>query len=86
MKYGWTWIEGEDDETGNSWIQIGPLEGEYQSEELATIMCRNYEKVKVENPQWIEQKEKDAQRIVDALNLYEMAQETLMQHYSFSKE
>jgi hypothetical protein len=73
MKYGWTWIEGEDDDAGNSWIQIGELEvdgysGYVMGEEMAIVMCRNFERVKYEHPEWIEQKERDAQLIVDALN------------------
>lgn len=70
-KYGWTWIEGEDDDTGDSWIQIGQLDKDgHLSEEMAIIMCRDYEQVKREHPEWIENKEGDAGLIVDALNFY----------------
>lgn len=71
--WGWTWIEGEDDEAGNSWIQIGPLEDDgdgilVQPEEVAVIMCRDFDRVKAEHPEWIAAKERDAERIVAALN------------------
>jgi hypothetical protein len=74
LRYGWAWIEGEDDDAGNSWIQIGPLDhteyGTFQSDEMAVIMCRNYERVRSDHPEWIEWKERDAQKIVDALNAH----------------
>ena len=69
QSFGWTWIDGEDDNAGNAWIQISPLEdGIYASDEMAIIMCRNYERVRVEHPEWIENMEFEAQTIVDALN------------------
>lgn len=69
MKFAWTWIDGEDDDAGDAWIQIGPVEDDGSlCEEMAFIMCRDFERVKVEHPEWIVNKEHDAQTIVDALN------------------
>ena len=62
--YGWTWIDGEDAEAENKWIQISYPDGE----EMATIMCRNFETVERDHPEWIAQKETAASEIVAALN------------------
>jgi hypothetical protein len=61
--YGWSWIEGEDDNEGETWIEIAHL-----GEEIAVIICRDYETVKRDHPEWIAQKERDATMIVRALN------------------
>jgi hypothetical protein len=69
LRYGWTWIEGDDEQEGDSWIHIGPFEDDGAlADEMATILCRNYEQVKREHPEWIAVKERAAQTIVDALN------------------
>lgn len=69
LRYGWGWIDGEDDELGNAWIQISTLdEQSYLEEEMAVIMCRDVERVRREHPEWIAQKEAEAKIIVDALN------------------
>jgi hypothetical protein len=68
-QFGWAWIEGEDDEAGNEWAQIGPLDEDgSQSEEMAVIMCRDAARVRAEHPEWITRIENDAVRIVAALN------------------
>lgn len=64
--YTWTWIDGEDDEAGNAWIQISDLDGE----EYAVIMCRNVESVRADHPEWISQKENAARHICEALNFH----------------
>lgn len=67
--YGWVWIDGEDDDEGKSWIQIGPIEDSNALvEEMAVIICRNYERTLRDHPEWIRNKERDAQTICDALN------------------
>jgi hypothetical protein len=78
-RYGWTWIEGEDDQQGDSWIEVGPLDehGYLSGDELAVIVCRNYEQVRAAHPEWIEAKERAALHIVSALNLHAaLAEET----------
>lgn len=72
-QYGWTWIEGEDDDEGTSWITIQPLSDDGQTlsgDEMAVIICRNYAAVEREHPEWIEHKEDTARQIVAALNYY----------------
>lgn len=63
--YGWCWIEGEDDEQGNEWIQIHTIsEDGYAEEEICVLMLRNVAK-------WGHLKadrEARAQFIVDAMN------------------
>lgn len=86
--WGWTWIDGEDDEAGNAWIQIGPLEDDghgnvVQSDEVATIMCRNIEQVRAEHPERIVQKEWEARLIVNALNLREDVLNRLAEGFTF---
>ena len=75
--WGWGWVDGEDEEEGNRWIQIGALEpsecGPVLGEEEAIIMCRNFDRVEAEHPEWIRQKEAMATRICDALNAQEKA-------------
>lgn len=72
-RFGWGWIDGEDDNEGDKWIQISELDYSDPkhpclSEEIATIMFRNYD-VNIERfPGLKEKKENDAQMIVDALN------------------
>lgn len=67
--FGWAWIDGEDDDRGNAWIQIGSVDADGSlADEMAIIMCRDFESVKVQHPEWVAFKESDAQRIVDALN------------------
>lgn len=72
-KYGWGWIDGEDDEEGDKWIQISELDysdPDYPSldEEIAVIMMRNYEANNLRFPGLKEENESYAQQIVDALN------------------
>ena len=62
--YTWVWIDGEDDNEGDSWIQISYPDGE----EMAVVMCRDFETVKREHPEWIDQKQNAANQIVTALN------------------
>lgn len=73
--FGWAWFGPEDDpdESGTAWISIEPLnrDGSLCGDELCVIICRNYEAVKRENPDLISCKERDAQRIVAALNAAE---------------
>lgn len=73
-KFGWTWFGPEDDpdERGTGRISIEPLdeEGFLSGEEIAVIICRDYERVKAEHPEWIAAKEKCAELIVRALNEY----------------
>ncbi len=64
-EYGWSWIDGEDDNEGESWIEIS-----CDGEEIAVIICRDYKTVAKEHPEWLRQKEQDARMIVDALNAY----------------
>jgi hypothetical protein len=72
-KYGWGWIDGEDDNEGDKWIQISELDytdpdHPCLDEEMATIMFRNYEEYNLRFPNLKKQKESYAQQIVDALN------------------
>lgn len=67
-EYSWHWVDGEDRDVGNSWIQISDPDGE----EIAVIMCRDYDRVRREHPEWIASKEIDAQIIVDALDEYQI--------------
>jgi hypothetical protein len=71
--FGWTWYLPEDDpdDRGTGWIEIGPLD-EYETlsgGNLCEIICRNYDSVKVDHPEWIETKEATATLIVNALNV-----------------
>jgi hypothetical protein len=71
--YGWTWFGPEDDpdERGTGWIEIGRLDenGNLGGDPICEIICRNFEQVKAEHPEWIEAREKQAEHIVRALNL-----------------
>lgn len=73
--YGWGWIDGEDDNEGDKWIQVSPLDytdpehpclGE---EETCTLMVRNFTESCKRWPGIEKQTETRAQRIVDGLNL-----------------
>ena len=64
MPYTWCWVDGEDEDSGKSWIQITTLDGE----EMAVIMCRDYHTVFREHPEWVDLKVAYAERIVAALN------------------
>lgn len=74
-RYGWTWFGAEDDpdERGTGWIEVGPLDedGYLSGDAVCEIICRDFERVRVEHPDWIEGKERDAAMIVDALNARE---------------
>lgn len=72
-KFGWGWIDGEDDNEGDKWIQISELDYSDPNhpslgEEIATLMLRNYDENIQRFPGLKEQKEREAQMIVDALN------------------
>lgn len=74
-KYGWGWIDGEDDNEGDKWIQISELDysdPDYPSlgEEMAVIMMRNFEASNRRWPDMMKQRESVAQQIVDALNSF----------------
>lgn len=74
MRYGWGWIDGEDDDAANKWIQISPLdEAGNLEEEMAVIMCRNFDKVQREHPEWIAEKERIANKICAALRREQMS-------------
>jgi len=66
--FGWTWIEGEDDNEGNNWITINtvtkPDYVQFLDEEVCTLMLRQAEKFS----HLIPQREIKAKFIVDALN------------------
>jgi len=90
MTYGWTWYLPEDDpdERGTAWISIEPLEidGDMEvmsGDEIAVIMCRNYDQVKVEHPDWIANDEKNAELICSALNLREEVLERRAEGFEF---
>ncbi len=41
MRFVWSWVDGEDDNAGNDWIEIIPIdEGGDRGDEYATIMLR----------------------------------------------
>ena len=72
-KYGWGWIDGEDDNEDDKWIQISELDYSDPDhpcldEEIAVIMFRDYEENNLRFPGLKEEKESEAQQIVDALN------------------
>lgn len=71
-RYGWTWYLPADDpdERGSGWISIETLDedGSLSGDEIAVVMCRNYDAVLAEHPEWISDKEAAAQLIVDVLN------------------
>ena len=73
--YAWTWFEPQDssDDDGTGWISVEPLnlDGTLSGDEVCVIICRNYESVRRDHPDWITHKEADAQFIVDALNALE---------------
>lgn len=71
--YGWGWIDGEGDNENDKWIQISELDysnPDHPSlgEEIAIIMMRDYDKNIARFPGMKEQKESQAQMIVNALN------------------
>ena len=74
-QYGWGWIDGEDDNAGDRWIQISELDysqddqvGFLMDDEIATIMLRNYADSVKKWPNMVADREAKAKRIVDALN------------------
>lgn len=69
--FGWGWIDGEDENEGDKWIQIGTLDFSGHpngclDEEIATIMLRDAERNKKYEPD----REAKAKFIVGALNDY----------------
>ena len=71
--FGWGWQDGEDDDAGNEWIEIGTLVpddgfGVVLDEELATLMLRNAVAMADKYPGIRQQREDTAQFIVDAMN------------------
>lgn len=88
MRYGWGWIEGEDDDAGTDWISIEPLVVEGGEEilagdEMAVIICRDADRVRREHPEWIEGKERTATLIVNALNLREEVLDRMAEGFEF---
>jgi hypothetical protein len=69
--FGWGWIDGEDENEGDKWIQIGTLDFSNNpngclEEEIATLMLRDAERNKKYEPD----REAKAKFIVSALNYY----------------
>jgi len=75
--YGWEFgdSECEPPEPGKAWLTIAEIDytGEDPSmgDEVAIVVCRNFEDVKAKTPQVILAKEKMAHRIAAALNFGE---------------
>ena len=68
-RYGWGWIDGEDDREGDHWIQISELDEDGNlGDELAVIMLRNAEESERKFPGITRQRERAARMIVGALN------------------
>lgn len=91
-RYGWGFFGPEDDpdERGTAWIEIGPLEKsdddgiEYLTgDSLAEIIMRDFDKNKVEHPEWFEYNQKDAELICSALNVREAVLEAIAQGFTF---
>lgn len=90
IRYGWTWFGPEDDpdERGTAWIEVGPLtevEGleVMDADAVCEIICRNFDAVKREHPEWIEAKEAQAQKIANALTLREDVLDRLGEGFEF---
>lgn len=74
VSWAWTWVDGEDDEEGKSWIQIGTLDDEgYVEDKEAVVMHRDHIEGRslLSLEQWEDErarKERVATLICDALN------------------
>lgn len=72
--FGWGWIDGEDDEAADKWIQISILDytdpkHPCLGEEIAVMMVRDYDQSIIKYPYLKMQREREAQLIVDSMNL-----------------
>jgi hypothetical protein len=68
-KYGFEWVDGEDENEGDRWIQISELdEDDCLGEEIAVIMLRDADKAEKLFRGITAHKEAAAKMIVDALN------------------
>lgn len=71
QSFGWTWIEGEDEQEGNEWIEVGTLDHSLNpfgtlDDELAVLMLRDAKKFSGFKPQ----REAAANFITSAMNAY----------------
>lgn len=78
LEFGWTWIEGEDENDGDEWIQISPLvDGGFLGEELCVIMFRSAKVIEHKFPDLRGIKERQAELIVNSLNEYAKTHELI---------
>lgn len=70
MRYGWTWIQGDEDtDPDRDWIEVGPLDDSgVMTDEMCVLVLRGGREGRFKD--MIPEREQTAQQIVDALNFY----------------